>query len=197
MSGPNKSGEEEANIAEVVKLADAPFIAAVRGMVEQGSPAGWTMLAVACQNLEPIMMATTELAEENPGRGVPADVDGVIRFISNGIKSASDEIGRRRLMWLFQAALIRRATEIASRTPALQPDVAAIWILISRGCALIPEILAQNQLWSSQEKEYFTVIHTEKEGLKYGLHILAPAYLRKSDLLTKFAESNGILLLPW
>jgi hypothetical protein len=79
----------------------------------------------------------------------------------------------RRLFWFFKAALVKRATDIASRTPLLQPDVAAIWIMIARGCAHLPELLEDNQLWSKQEKQHFSVIRTEKDGVSYALHLLA------------------------
>jgi hypothetical protein len=197
MFGFGKGRNAKPDLADILRLDERSFVGTVRRMVEAGPQAAWTMLAVAYQNLEPVIMATPELAAKYPNQGMPVDLDGIIRFISAGIGNASSEVGSRRLMWFFLAALVRRATEIASRTPGLQPEVADIWIMISRGCACLPEVLEFNQLWSEDEKTYFDVITTEKEGLKYGLHVLAPSYLRKTELLTKFAESHDIVLLPW
>ena len=180
-----------------MRLDDAAYVSAVKRLLESGPLATWGMCVVAYQNLEPFLLACDELSKEHPASDIPADLDSLIRSLSSQLERVSEEIPRRRLAWFFQAALIRRATEIASRDTHLQQDIATIWTMLARGSAHLNEVLPNNALWSKDEKAYFDVIKTEKDGIKYCLQILAPAYLRKGNHLTAFAESQDILLLPW
>ena len=189
--------EKTPELAYFLRLDDVAFVSAVKKMLELGPPAAWAMCVVAYQNLNPILSACDELSKEHPASDVPADLDAFIQSVSSRLEQVTEEIARRRLGWFFQAALIRRATEIASRNTSLQEDVAAVWIMLARGSAYLPTLLSTNVIWSDDEKAYFDVIKSEKEGIHYCLRILAPAYLRTGNLLTSFAESQDILLVPW
>jgi hypothetical protein len=143
-----------------------------------------------------MLQACEELSREEKGKDVPADLDSFIQMLSARLEEVLEKIPKRRLAWFYQAALIRRASELASQKPDLQSDVAAMWIMLARGSANISELLPPNALWSDDEKAYFDDIKNERDGIWYCLHILAPAYLRKDKHLISFAESQNILLLP-
>jgi hypothetical protein len=117
-------------------------------------------------------------------------------MIGSRLEEALEEIPKRRLGWFFQAALIRRATELASRKSNYQSDVAAMWIMLARGSANMSELLPPNVFWSDDEKAYFADIKNQRDGIWYCLNILTPAYLRKDKLLIAFAESQNVFLLP-
>jgi hypothetical protein len=184
------------NLAQILHLDDTAYVSTVKRMLEASHPAGWTMCAVAYQNLNPMLQACEELSHEERGKDVPADLDSFIRMLNSQFDEASEEIPKHRLAWLFQAALIRRATELASQKSNLQSDVAAIWIMLARGSANLSELLPPNALWSDDEKAYFVDIKNQRDGVSYCLNILTPAYLRSDKQLISFAESQDIFLLP-
>ena len=184
------------NLEQILHRDDTAYVSTVKKMLEASHPAGWTMCVIAYQNLNPMLEACEELAREEKEGSFPADLDSFIRMLGSQLNEVSEEIPKRRLAWLFQAALIRRATEFASRKFDLQSDVAAMWIMLARGSANISELLPPNALWSDDEKAYFDDIKNERDGIWYCLHILAPSYLRKDKHLISFAESQNIFLLP-
>lgn len=184
------------NLAQILNRGDTAYVSTVKRMLEVSHPAGWTMCVVAYQNLNPMLEVCEELAREEKRKDVPADLDSFIRMLGSQFNGVSEEIPKRRFAWFFQAALIRRATELASRKSDLQSDVAAIWIMLARGSANISELLPTNALWSDDEKAYFNDIENEHDGIRYCLHIIMPAYLRKDKHLISFAESQDIFLLP-
>jgi hypothetical protein len=117
-------------------------------------------------------------------------------MLSTRLEENLEEIPKRRLYWFYQSALIRRATEIASRKADLQPDTAALWIMLARGAANLRELLPPNALWSDDEKAYFADIKNQRDGVWYCLQVLAPAFLKTDKHLVSFAESQDVLLLP-
>jgi hypothetical protein len=186
----------QTNLAQILNRDDAAYVSTVKRMLEASHPAGWTMCVVAYQNLNPMLEVCEELAREERGKDVPADLDSFIRMLGSQLDEVSEEIPKRRFAWFFQAALIRRATELASRKSDFQSDVAAIWVMLARGSATISELLPPNALWSDDEKAYFADIKNQRDGIWYCLNILTPAYLRKDKQLISFAESQNIFLLP-
>lgn len=184
------------NLAQILNRDDTAYVSTVKRMMEASHSAGWTMCVVAYQNLNPMLEACEELAREEREKDVPADLDSFIRMLGSQLDEVSEEIPKRRLTWFFQAALIRRANELASRKSDLQSDVAAMWIMLARGSANISELLPPNALWSDDEKAYFDDIKNEHDGIGHCLHIIMPAYLRKDKHLISFAESQNIFLLP-
>jgi hypothetical protein len=181
---------------QILDLNDTAYISTVKRMLEATHPAGWTMCVVAYQNLNPMLEACEELARSERGKGAPADLESLIRMLSARLDEVAEEIPKRRLAWLYQAALIRRATECASRNPDLQSDVVSMWIMLAQGSANLSELLPPNALWSDDEKAYFDGINSQYDGIWYCLHILTPNYLRKDKRLISFAESQNIFLLP-
>jgi hypothetical protein len=196
MFGPFKKKQESGALAQVLQLDDKAFVSAVRKILEKSHPAAWTMCVVAFQNLNPMLQACEELAKEKNGKDVPADLDSFIRMLSVRLEENLEEVAKRRLAWFYHSALIRRATEIASQNSHLQPDVAALWIMLARGSANLSELLPPNALWSDDEKAYFVDIKNQRDGIWYCLQILTPAYLKKDERLISFAESQNITLLP-
>lgn len=180
----------------VLDVNDAAFVSIVKKMLEEAHPAAWTMCVVAYQNLQPMVQACEELSREAKGNDVPADLDSFIRMLCARLEEKLEEIPKRRLGWFYLAALIQRATEIASRKPDLQSDLSVIWIMLARGSENICELLPPNILWSDDEKAYFADIKNEHDGLWYCLQILTPGYLRTNKEMISFADSNGIFLLP-
>jgi hypothetical protein len=184
------------NLGQILHLDDAAFVSSVKRMLESSHPAAWTMCVVAYQNLNPMLQACEELSHEERGKDVPADLDSFIRMLCLRLDEQLEEIPKRRLAWFFQAALIRRATEIASRNTNLQSDVAALWIMLAQGSANLSELLPQNLLWSDDEKAYFVDIKNQHDGIWYCLQILTPGYLRIDKQMISFANSHDIILLP-
>lgn len=196
MFGLFKKKKQSGTLAEILRLDDKAFVSTVKKILEQSHPAAWTMCVVAYQNLQPILQACEELSPERKGKDVPADLDSFIRMLSARLEENLEEIPKRRLAWFYQSALIRRATEIASRKSELQPDTAALWIMLARGAANLSELLPPNALWSEDEKAYFVDIKNQRDGVWYCLQILTPAFLKTDKHLVSFAESQDVLLLP-
>jgi hypothetical protein len=172
-----------ANLTKILQLNDAAYVSAVRKILEASHPAAWTMCVVAYQNLNPMLEACKELAREKGGKDIPADLDSFTRMIGSRLEEVLEEIPKRRLGWFLQAALILRATELASQKSDFQSDVAAIWVMLARGSATISELLPPNALWFDDEKAYFGDIKNQHDGIWYCLNILTPAYLRKDKQL--------------
>jgi hypothetical protein len=188
--------KESPVLAQILRLDDTAFISTVKKMLEESHPAAWTMCLVAYQNLQPMLQACSDLAKENDGKDIPADLDSFIRMLSVRLEENLEEVAKRRLAWFYQSALIRRATEIASQRTDLQPDVAALWIMLAKGSANLSKLLPPNILWSDAEKAYFVDIKNQRDGIWYCLQILTPAYLKKDKRLIAFAKSQDITLLP-
>jgi len=196
MFGLFKKKKESGALAQVLHLDDKAFVSTVKKMLEESHPAAWTMCVVAYQNLQPMLQACEELAKEKNGKDVPADLDSFVRMLSVRLEENLEEVAKRRLAWFYQSALIRRATEIASQKTDLQPDVAALWIMLARGSANLSELLLPNVLWCDDEKAYFRDIKNQRDGIWYCLQILTPDYLKKNKHVITFAESQNITLLP-
>ena len=155
MFGFFKPKKSTPTLADIIRLDDTAFVLAVKQMLEKGPPGAWAMCVVAYQNLEPMLAVSFKLSKEQPSGDAPANLDAFIQLLSSRLAEISEEIPRRRLAWFFQAALIRRATELASQNTNLQHDVAAIRIMLARGSAYFSNILPKNILWSEDEKAYF------------------------------------------
>ena len=196
MFGFFKKKKESGALALVLRLDDKAFVSFVKNMLEESHPAAWTMCVVAYQNLQPMLQACEELAKEEKFKDVPADLDSFIRMLSARLEENLEEIPKRRLSWFYQAALIRRATEIAAQKNDHQSTVAALWIMLAKGSATLSELLPPNALWSDDEKAYFADIKSQRDGIWYCLQILTPDYLKKDKSLISFAESQDITLLP-
>ncbi len=187
--------ESRPDLSAVLALDDTAFVRVVLNSTTIGPPGAWLMTAVGYENLGPMLSASQYFADRNRDINLPKTLDSFIRFILNSIdKHSGDEIASRRLMWFFQAALIKRATERGIDQTDLKNTIAEIWICLAKGCGLLPTALAENQLWSASEKEWFSHVTDGNAGISYCLNHMMPKALRKHPSVQAFADSENVFL---
>ena len=176
----------------ILELDDHSFVRAVLASQEGQPPGAGAMCVVAYLNLTPMIGASFEVARETGDSKVPSTLDDFIRLIATTLATKTDEIEKRRLMWLFQAALIMRATQKSETSPLLLDDTAQIWVHLVKGGAVIDGALRDNILWSDEEKEYFSSIHDETSGMEYVVNHVVPRHLRKHSIIQKLASDHEL-----
>lgn len=181
----------------ILDLDDAAFVKAIHSVTESGRPNAWAMCVVAYETLLPIMEISFEFARSIGDKTAPADLDGYIRLLAERLEENKDEVKRRRIGWLFQAALILRATRKAETNSVLLPEVAAIWIALVRGGSVLHAAIKHNVLWSDLEKSFFSHINDEKSGMDYVLNLLAPKFVREHPSVEAFAVEHVLYISPF
>lgn len=154
-------------LALVLGLEDSVFVQTVASTMISGPLASGAMCIVAYRNLTPMMSAAFEVGRQTGDGNLPSNLDGFIRFIIKMMDEKPGDVEVRRLMWLFQAALILRATRLAESNDQLVDNVAQTWLALARGGSVLRNALEHNVLWSDGEKECFTHINGEKSGMEY------------------------------
>ena len=188
----------------ILELDDHAFVRAVLASQQNQPPAAGAMCVVAFLNLTPLIGVYFDLARRTGDSTDPSTLDAVIRFIASTLQTKTDEIGKRRLMWFFQAALIRRASQISEINPEHLSDTAQIWAYLVRDGAVLKATLQDNILWKDEEKEYFapvriestgkvfSPVHDAKSGMEYVLNHVVPKHLRRQSALARLAEEHDL-----
>jgi hypothetical protein len=67
-----------------------------------------------------------------------------------------------------------------------------MWISLADGGQSLKASLEHNIIWSDQEKEWFSHIKSEEEGVKYVLNYVLPSQLKPNADLISFAATIDI-----
>ncbi|MGH8427844.1 MAG: hypothetical protein ACRES7_07675 [Gammaproteobacteria bacterium] len=95
-----------------------------------------------------------------------------------------------RAVWNWSALLVMLAEERAEQHPEIQDELASIWICLTKGCTLLPELLKHNVVWTESEKSTF--YHILPNKIQYCLNIFMPKILLENPKINDFAASNGL-----
>ncbi len=149
-----------------LSLSESEYISKVRSLVDDLPPAGKIMLLVAYQNLDPLILAMKEMKKED--KSLPTSIEDLIRFMDPEGSKSDTEVGKRRKTWFWMAGLLKRIDKMKSE------ESKDIWNQLIESGAHIHTVLPPNQLWSEDEKAYFSHIKNEDDGRFYVSKILNP-----------------------
>lgn len=178
----------------ILDLDDKGFMEAVHRSVQESNPPSLAMWLVAYQNLRTYESLWLQAMKSDNSKEIPQTGDGFICWLARTADKQTDELGKRRVQWLFLAGLLNRASSIAQRTPTLLDYLAAIWVAMAQAGALLPKVYRENQLWEADEKEWFADLKDEHSGIDYVLNFMTPAAIRKHPIIRAFADEHNIFV---
>ncbi|TAJ41408.1 MAG: hypothetical protein EPO55_05595 [Reyranella sp.] len=80
----------------------------------------------------------------------------------------------------------------ADVAPAVQDELADIFVMLADSMYVIPNIVEHNVIWSEHEKDPFRDgLFTTKD---YAINFLTPPYLRSHPSLKAYAQANGVYI---
>src|SRR5688572_624847 len=124
-------------------------------------------------------MALKTMRAKNPGAGLPVSLEDNIRVLAKSLdENSSDEVAIRRRYWFLFSLLIKRATKMSQDSESRTASCVKMWGALVQGGQFLHSSLQHNILWSDLEKEWFSPIKTEKEGMKFVLNFMLPAWLK-------------------
>ncbi|MFZ4125882.1 MAG: hypothetical protein ACOYJ2_07435 [Rickettsiales bacterium] len=174
----------------LLDMNDNQFVETVLGSIKSGEPSSGSMIAVAYMNLSVMRSSMMIIAKERGDESTATNIEELIKMLSE--RQNEDEIKKRRVSWFLLAALIMRSDGIAQKNKELENQAAKMWVQIADGCQFLHRVLEQNAIWSSSEKEWFSLVKNEKDGIDYCLNHVMPKYLKKNHVITEYALEKQI-----
>ena len=191
-----KLGDHEKQFNELLNLDNDIFVEVVGEMIAQQHGVSSAMCLVALQNAAQITFALKEYVRKNPGVGLPTTIDDNIRLLSKALDSdGADEINTRRHYWFLFSLMIMRVTEICKKTDPHNASCTRMWRSLIEGGQFLHSSLEHNVLWSHLEKDWFSPVKTEKDGLKFVLNYMLPDWLKKNEAIQQCAELADVRLV--
>jgi len=188
--------EHEELLEKLLKLNNIAFAEAVADMIAAQHGASTAMCLIALENIKPILAAFKDQNRKNPQAGFPESLEANLLMIAKGLDdSNADEIDKRRRYWFFFSLLILRATRICEGNNQGGNAVAKMWCALVQGGQYVPLSLEHNILWSDLEKEWFALLKTEKDGIKYVLNQMLPKWLQQHEDINNIAALGSIRLV--
>lgn len=193
---PKEPNNDNDTYEQILKLKDATFIKALQYMITTQEPAACAMCIVAYENQGPQLNASFYLAHTDKTSDAPKNLEEYLyKVIIYALKKKEyqyNEIAQRRLMWFYQAGLIRRATEMAEQNNIFVDDVADIWLALTRGSAFLKRLLEHNVIWSREEKMWFDDLTGQLSGMRYTFNHIMPKWLHSHPKIRQFEIESGI-----
>ena len=190
-----KSNSVASDADLILGLPDDKFFLFLSNLIRESDPNAQVMRVIAYQNLEVNMKVTAEIAAKDPSVGAPVTIEDHIRFYDKvKTENRDNEFAVRRLLWFFQASLMKRAEALGLGRPQYVELLADIWITVAEGCYCIAHVVQNNQLWSDDEKIWYSEVKSEKDGIAYCLNLVAPEEIRTFEKVQAFAASKDIYL---
>lgn len=177
-------------------LGDLEFVGNVAQVIQSQHPAAGAMCLIALETFPVLMHATFVLSKERPDLGLPGDLNSFVASIVRAADEQTDEVEKRRAQWFYLAGQVRLAGVRAAEEPVLISLIAGMWIFLAKSGALLPKLLADNQLWTEREKMLFQHIDSPEEGVRYVLRYMLPDQLRKHPDIQALAREYNEVLPP-
>jgi len=179
----------------ILSLPEDRFFLFLSTLIRESDPNSQVMRVIAYQNLEVNMKVTVEIAKNDPSLGAPVSIEDHIRYYDRlKTENKENEFAVRRLLWFFQASLMKRAEALGLGRSQYDDLLAEIWITVAEGCYCLANVVQNNILWSDDEKIWYSEVKSEKDGIAYCLNLIAPQEIRHMEKVKKFAISKGIYL---
>ncbi len=170
------------------------FMAMLHGSLEKSDPASLSMWLVAYANLRTYQTVWHDAVKRTNMKDLPSTGDGFIQWLASTTDTEIDELAKRRKQWFFLASNLDRANGIVQRSPMLVDQLADMWAILARAGALLPKVYRQNQLWTSDEKEWFSNLRNERSGVHYVMQFMAPVTVRKHPKIKALADEYNIVV---
>lgn len=172
---------------------DDQYARFVVDLVGGAEPATLAMVAVAYENLRPMLAAF----ENRPTPDVRMSLDQVIETMQSRIEAfKADPINARRYAWFLIAAHVTKLDRLAENTPSIRQRAVDNWIRLADAGLYIRQLLASNVVWKAEEKVWFDDVRTDLDGVRYVLTLSMPRGYRADPRAQSAASRYGFLLLP-
>jgi hypothetical protein len=181
-------------LSHVLELSDADYAKFIADFVDNMDGATRAHVAVAYQNLIPILSA---IYSHNRKHGSDFTTEEFIKGAAERVDElVSDEINSRRNSWFLFAAMIARLEKIARRDESVIPISATIWTKIATEYPRLKILLPHNVVWSDDEKAWFSFSDDDSDliGLAVNHHI--PTKFAKHPITERFAKSMDLFYWP-
>jgi hypothetical protein len=91
---------------------------------------------------------------------------------------------------------VMRLDQLATGDPPLIECAIGVWLRLADAGRYIANLLASNVVWKAEEKVWFDLTKTEKDGMRYVATMAMPKVYRSHPRARAFAEAQDFLLLP-
>jgi len=180
-------------ISGVLNFGDEQYARYIGDFVDQMDPATRAHLAVAYQNVIPIISA---LHTDSDKRGESFTIEDFIIDLDSIPVDESDEILSRRHHWILFAALLARLEKLGRRTQQIRPMAATIWTLIITEYPRLKALLPHNVVWTDAEKEWFELGESDGKLMENGINFDIPPQFAREPIVEQFARSLGVFYWP-
>jgi hypothetical protein len=184
--------KKTSSAVDVLACSAPDFGEIVLGVLRDEIPATHAMIVVAYENLRLTMMV---YGEPRPNAGEHLSLDQMIQMTTARLETETDPIVSRRLSWFFFAGLVARLNRLAVVHPDLQDTAAEVWLLLANSGRFLKSLLAHNEVWAPDEKDFFWMLRDERDGIEHVIRFVMPNQYLEHENLRALAEQNAILTI--
>ncbi|MDP2332152.1 MAG: hypothetical protein Q8M19_15810 [Reyranella sp.] len=155
-------------------------------------PNGRAQIVIALWHT-PIHLSVFRRALTEEGNHEEFRIEHMLPVLEDQLQRATGDIAPRRLGWLHIAGMLYYLCYPgADVAPAVQDELADIFVMLADSMYVIPNIVEHNVIWSEHEKDPFRDgLFTTKD---YAINFLTPPYLRSHPKLKAYAQANGVYI---
>lgn len=186
-----KKAKPAIGVERLVQLPALDYAETVLGLIKHLDPASRAHVAVAYQNLVPLVGALRSFAKEN---NEAFSLEEFMIEIDEKLPNIRDEINNRRYSWILFAAFVLRMAIIANDNPETIPAGATIWTMLAAEYPRLKFLLPNNIVWKEDEKVWFDLSKSDNSLVNLGLRIHAPKVFSSHDIAQRFIRERGLLV---
>jgi hypothetical protein len=106
-------------------------------------------------------------------------------------------LARGLLRGTSSGAAVLRLNEKAATNPTLRPTAADLWVMMAESGRYLKALLAHNVVWNDGEKEWFSALKNDLDGISFVIDHVVPKLYRNDPRLTELAKTNNIWISPF
>jgi hypothetical protein len=188
-----KKRHKEEAASSIARLPPDEYVPFIIQFVDEMDPATRAHIAVAYQNLIPLVSAYRQFNDE---RGLRFEIEDLLESLAAEVERPHDETNHRRFSWLYFAGLLARLEKLARHDEAIVPVGATLWTIIVTEYPKLRFLLPNNVVWKEDEKLWFDLELSDPELMELGINHHIPPKFAQHDIVRRFARDLGAIYLP-
>jgi hypothetical protein len=174
------------HLATLLSMPDDVFAQAIKQGIQELPPISHVMILVGYANAKPIYEVAKQAAKK---RG---ELEVFLKSLLSGSDWPQDEINQRKYGWYFYGFSLLQLADRAIENSKLNILLADIWFILTSAAERIDikNAIGANIIWKPDEKQWFTTVKNETDGIRFIVNHLVPKEYRGDPRIKRLLQIN-------